>query len=661
MRSASTLGWVSELASSRDISLLRQAVAQHRDNLAEVPTVLVPDGGIAEFATSEEFLGLKLFPLQLLILKIATLAVNLFTAFDYEVIRGWEQGFVLNNDLVQPAYEGRKGTPPGLLARIEACRASGRVTCEELVLVLGRRGSKSFLAAILVAWRLWNLLALGDPQAHYKIPTDKILAVHLFAADQTTLVRNGYGDVVNLLRAPCFQPFMGKGDNKKTSLLTPAQLTRGARSGKDLGNVQVIAATTKSTAIRGAAVPLAWLDEFGHVNGAGSTSDSIEIYTAADPALAQFRDDSLIIQTSTPLEKLGQFYLSYCKARRVDPITGQPLAPGLFLFQLPSDELYLYSDKAHDLDMWPGGPHFPEGLEPKINRTYIEDRRLWDPRGVEIEYEGQFASAVNAYLLPDKVIQGFGPYQGRLLTHQSEGRPGITYVAHIDPGKTEANYAVSIGHVVWEGGLPHVVCDLIQVWKPSDFPGGTVNYIEVERQLLGLIQSFRISTVVFDQFNSVGTIQKLQARALEMALDWRPNIYERTATAALNWKSAEIFKKALHLGLFHAPPHDLAQTELERLVVVGEKVMAPTKGEVQTDDTADCLIGMNYTLLQDHLDIFNDLSSFRPSAALPGGLPVRGAPAAHPMSQQFQNFSDALAARRQGPHQNPARGFWRPK
>lgn len=180
-------------------------------------------------------------------------------------------------------------------------------------------------------------------------------------------------------------------------------------------------------------------------------------------------------------------------------VTGEALAPGVFMFQLPSDELYLYTDIAPDLEMWPGGPNFPEGLEPKITRALIEARRIWDPRGVEIEYEAQFAAAVNAYLLPDKITAGFGPYKSRLLTHQTHGVPGITYVAHVDPGKTEANYAMSIGHLVWEQGRPHVIVDRIQVWKPSDFEGGTVNYIEVERQLLDLIMAFKISTVVFDR------------------------------------------------------------------------------------------------------------------------------------------------------------------
>lgn len=234
-------------------------------------------------------------------------------------------------------------------------------------------------------------------------------------------------------------------------------------------------------------------------------------------------------------------------------------------------------------------------------------------------------------------------------------------MAHVDPGKTEANYAVSIGHLVWEQERPHVIGDRIQVWKPSDFPGGTVNYLEVERELLELIKAFRISTMVFDQYNSIGTIQKLQAQALDMGLDWRPHIYERPATADLNWKSAEVFKKALHLGLFHAPPHELAQAELEHLVVVGEKVSAPTSGDVQTDDVADCLIGMTYTLLHEHLDVFNKLGQLQPSGSLQGGLPVRSSAPGDPIAQQFRDFGDALLERRHGRYHNPARRIRRPR
>lgn len=150
-------------------------------------------------------------------------------------------------------------------------------------------------------------------------------------------------------------------------------------------------------------------------------------------------------------------------------------------------------------------------------------------RGVEISYEGQFAAAVNAYLLPDKIQKAFGPYKG----------------ARLD--------------------------------------------------------------------------------------------FER----------------------LRASPHELAPRELEHLVVVRQKVSAPTSGPVQTDDLADCLIGMTYTLTHQHFDVFNDLSRLRPRASVPGGFPVPGRRPVDPIHQQLSDFGAAAAARRRPTHNNPARGIRR--
>jgi len=142
------------MASRRDLAHLRRAAARQTELRAGMPGMEVTDGWIVEFATSPRFLGTALFPLQATILKIVTLAVHLLTAFDYNAIQRWGQGFSRNDDPDQPAYQGRKGTTPDLLARIDACLDAGRSSCEELVMVVGRRGSKSFLAAIVVVWRL---------------------------------------------------------------------------------------------------------------------------------------------------------------------------------------------------------------------------------------------------------------------------------------------------------------------------------------------------------------------------------------------------------------------------------------------------------------------------------------------------------------------------
>lgn len=81
----------------------------------------------------------------------------------------------------------------------------------------------------------------------------------------------------------------------------------------------------------------------------------------------------------------------------------------------------------------------------------------------------------------------------------------------VQVSKTDNNFAVSIGHEIRDNNLPQVITDYIHVWKPSDFPGGVIDYPHIEKELLRLIVAFRISTMVFDQYNSIGTIQRLNA------------------------------------------------------------------------------------------------------------------------------------------------------
>lgn len=101
--------------------------------------------------------------------------------------------------------------------------------------------------------------------------------------------------------------------------------------------------------------------------------------------------------------------------------------------------------------------------------------------------------------------------------------------------------------------MPHVVVDRIDPWQPADFPDGIIDYPYVEDEILALIKAFRLSEVVFDQYNSIQPIQQLTPRAKDAGVTWPLNIHERTATHAHNWEAAEIFKKALHLGLVHIP------------------------------------------------------------------------------------------------------------
>lgn len=121
----------------------------------------------------------------------------------------------------------------------------------------------------------------------------------------------------------------------------------------------------------------------------------------------------------------------------------------------------------------------------------------------------------------------------------------------------------------------------------------------------------------------------------------------------------------MNTGLVHAPYHDLASNELLYLVEEGNKVTHPKTGPVKTDDLADSMINVTYTLLysRDQEEVFQQLGSTtprrigRPATAATittaSGLQASGYPAGSPQDQL-----SALTRRlgREAPPDNPARG-----
>ena len=646
------------MASRKEIDRLRQA-ANKRLVSKVPPEVVIPKGGIVQFATDPAGLGCDLYPRQGTLLKTMTLDIPNMTDFDYQVIEELTNGFVLDTDGFE--YRGREGTPPDLFDRIEWCHSKGLSWFRNNVLVIGRRGSKNFCASIMVAWLVWKLVNLGNPQEHYQLPPDKPIRIFFVGTDLEAVKRNAFGDVVNMFRnAECFKPFLGASTTTMLTILTPAQLSSGARPGVDVGTIQIIATPTTATSGRGPAVICIVFDEIAHVQGAGSTADSIPVFNQMTPAAGQFETDALIIQISTPWEKTGQFYLSYCNTREVRPTDLKAANPNMFMVQQSSTGFYKDWDRAGQIPMWPGGETFRSGLRPKITQEFVDDEYRRDPESADTEYGGQFRANRHPYLTLVTIEAVFGPYQGVVLEHQSRGQLQGWYVAHGDPSRSNANFGFGIGHVEDdEHGYPNVIFDLLKVWLPSDFHNGVINYLDVNEEIFEYIKAFHLREVTFDQYSSVEPIQLLESRCRAAGLWWQPRIYERTATAAHNLRATEIFKTAVNAGLVHAPPHPLARAELEHLTREGDKIVAPTSGPVKTKDMADAMINVVYNLLHERTDeVFGALSGVRLRGSLPGGIPPRSEEK-HPPDPHQQLSDFGRIRRRESGLYNPARGIHR--
>lgn len=675
----------------------------------------VPD--IIEFVVSDKYLNRpNLYPRQATLLKIIFLQDHLFTQYDYDVIGEWTQGFHEPDPALAPdwdpeqiyRYDGFNGISPDILKRIKANQDEGRSWFRENIAVIGRRGSKGHLGGYCGSYVLWNYIAKDDPQDYYSIDRDKQLEAMVFAAKKEQARDQQWRDLVNIISGSnCFAPYIDRELGESLTLNSAADADRRrerAMKGLDPMAVnptfRITPRESTATSGRGPASFMQFYDEMAFVVKGVAKADAEQVYTQATPSLDQFGVDGFLYEGSSPWQMMGQFYTNWENALAIDTVTRAPLYPEMLMVQLASWDPYLDWRDAHRIERVPiewakkttfhlAATHSVERsveVSPGIEMVQVVEEAVGDPqpktfdvinRAIQefdsamqrlerqnpetfaVERRSRWATALNAYLNPNKVEEMFSSSpDGRHLEIEGRGILSRSYRAHGDPSKSGANFGFAMGHLEGpdENGLHHVVFDVIQAWLPQDFPDGMIDYNEVEGKFEGYITAFMPEELTFDQFNSVGTIQRLQKFSLVSNLPKRTMVYERSATAPLNWKTAETFKTALNMGLVHAPAHQLGEMELKFLQDLGNhKIDHPTSGPVQTKDVADCLMIVTYELIGDQMapflrEMLGDMSVG--GAAQGGTLAHSGGPQNDPAAA-LSSFGGRMASRGYGRQQPP--------
>lgn len=268
-----------------------------------------------------------------------------------------------------------------------------------------------------------------------------------------------------------------------------------------------------------------------------------------------------------------------------------------------------------------------------------------------ISHNSKWATAMDAYFNSAHVARMFDAWpdpNGEKLDQQERGSPLVSYVVHGDPGKTGSNFGFCIGHKISVPGseMPHVIIDVVKAWTPQDFPNAftdpeniidnEMDYTAIEAEMKWYIDQFLPIDFSLDQWNSIGILQRLQAHArknFKVAQVW-----ERTATAPINWNTAETMKTALSLNLVHAPYHELFDLEMLflRKVPGANKVDHPIAGPVTTKDVYDAVSIVVFKLIGGDVAAF--LGEQLSNLGLVTGMPGPNSPAGQQanMVQQSQ-------------------------
>lgn len=633
-----------------------------------------PWESVVDFATHRSFCNTKLYPRQHTMLKLMFLETEHMTAYDLDVIEEWRQGFTRRRDVF--------GVQPDIWERIAYLKARGARRFPHIQFIGGRRGSKGLTGGLLGAEQIAYYFSLDNWQRHYGVDEGKDGFLQVGATSQTQAKAQLFADVRSMVeRCAYLQPHIAESKDHQLAVRTRADVLRiaemqAARVPIDhqIATLRAQALSASAASFRGATAFGMMLDEFAFMVETGSNKSGQAIYEGAHPSLDQFDLDGLCYVPSSPFTKSGHCYQlyqqgsvlmsSYADHAGVGDRAQAELAtlasnqgteaveveanPTMLIVHLPSWGAYLDHERGKELV----GITFKRAIQPGPEHESQIRRKMRNPEAFQVERAAQWAEVLGAYFDPDMVDKMFvAPTWRPALEPQSRGLLTRTYRIHCDPSVTGANFAMCIGHTEqvcdtcsWSPEntadphpksctghpRPHVIIDLLHVWRPQDFPPDpvtgkpTVDYVKIREDLEGILRSFpSTSGLSFDQCQSQGLIQELRRQ-------FSPTIRvsEVTFTEKSNQERFEKVKAALNQGWVSSYSDQLfedggclLESEMKFLSLKAGRVVKQNVGPVTTKDLFDCHDDQTEVLTEHGWKLFRDvLPDERVATRSPEGL-----------------------------------------
>jgi hypothetical protein len=280
----------------------------------------------------------------------------------------------------------------------------------EAVLVIGRRGGKSRILALIAVW-----LACFHDYRDY-LDEGELGVVQTIAADKDqakTIIRYAKAFIKRV-------PILAK------------MITRETQFGVELSNSIVIEVTAGSfRTVRGRTVVAALCDEAAYWQSEDSANPDVEIINAIRPGMLTI-PTSLLLVASSPYARKGVLYQMHKKYHGVDD-------PRVLSWTAPTIR-----------------------MNPAVDQAVIEQAYQDDPISAASEYGGIFRNDLEAFVSREAI--------DAVLSDDRE-KPyvaGVRYHAFTDPsgGSGKDSFTLAIGHL--QDGVPTL--DVIREKKPPFSP-----------------------------------------------------------------------------------------------------------------------------------------------------------------------------------------------
>lgn len=412
-------------------------------------------------------------------------------------------------------------------------------TRRELLLVCGRRASKSNIVSLICGYEAYRMIKLGNPQSYFGFPSGSEINITTVASDSRQAMT-----LFNMIKSKAEEcAFL------KSRLEGLSQTYLSLRTDNDIqlnrsASIYVYCAGAGSSLLRGRNNLVVVMDEAAHFAKMGKSSLA-DVWQSLTPSVATFVPkgksigEGKIITLSSPLSKSGMFWEKYRSS-------------------------YDYTDDVLMFQM------YTSMINRNVDTNFLRSEQRKNRDLFRCEYGGEFSDTVEGWIDPEVLEKSVDKTRTFNLL---KGNPKYSYFMGIDYGGKNDGTALAIVHKEDENFIVLDYADvfyakLSDVWESVAGYYKDVNRSFVEEEVIPLsrfadvvkflCEKFNIVEGWFDQFNGYGLLELLKERKLNQFV-------MKNVSASLNFQVFQTTKSLLNTGLLKLFNHPVLIPEMASL------------------------------------------------------------------------------------------------